>query len=411
MHATALLLSTGIVFMLIASAVDDVASVAAPAQAGSARNGSPPPQEKSQNKENKETVIRQGGIAKLQAELATRITSAPARVMKTNGLAGAMGGAHVKLFADQPQEVLLPIPQLADGQVPLCYFINSKPADAVTEVRVRQREGGNLVVGVRLAGKKQDVEIAWSSVILLASQSITPNATPVEPYAKATACVQSGAPEIARLATATWPNSGKPSDFAANIQRHIQGMKRIQQPRSLDALGILKSGENSICTANANLAAALMRSKGIGCRSLAVIPPISQQLEMHRIVEFSENGRWVPFDPSSLHVDIPTRPWQNIIMARTTTQDEDIAMKPRMAVMIGCPYGQEIELLTSGVMLFGQDFFWTLAKPLAEFEPPEAAARAAAAAWARYLETGTLSPAQLKAASAKTGAQLSEALR
>ena len=48
-------------------------------------------------------------------------------------------------------------------------------------------------------------------------------------------------------------------------------------------------------------------------RSVAVIPPISQRLEMHRIVEFAESGRWVPFDPSSLHPDIPTRPWHNII--------------------------------------------------------------------------------------------------
>src|SRR5207237_3233566 len=160
------------------------------------------------------------------------------------------------------------------------------------------------------------------------------NKTPADPYGKPTACVQSAADQIAKLAAETWPKTGKPSEFAANIQRHIGGMKRIEQPRSLDALGIVKSGENSICTANANVAAALMRSKGSSCRSLAVIPPISQRLEMHRIVEFSDSGRWVPFDPSSLQTDIPTRPWQNIIMARTTTQAEEGAMKPRMGAMV-----------------------------------------------------------------------------
>src|SRR5262249_45050936 len=188
--------------------------------------------------------------------------------------------------------------------------------------------------------------------------------------------------------------------FAANIQRHIRDMKRVEQPRTLDALGILKSGENSICTANANLAAALMRSKGIACRSVAVIPPTGQRLEMHRIVEFSEGGRWLPFDPSSLQTDIPAKPWQNIIMARTTTADEQVAMKPRMGVMVGCPYAQEIELLTPGVNLFGQDFFWTMARPLAEFEPTEEAARLAANAWTRYLETGTLSQGQRQAGAA-----------
>ena len=42
-----------------------------------------------------------------------------------------------------------------------------------------------------------------------------------------------GLPPIAKLAAATWPNTGKPSEFAANIQRHIQGMKRMAQPRSI----------------------------------------------------------------------------------------------------------------------------------------------------------------------------------
>jgi hypothetical protein len=43
-------------------------------------------------------------------------------------------------------------------------------------------------------------------------------------------------------------------------------------------------------------------------------------------------------------------------------------------------YGQEVELLTPGVILIGQDFFWTMATPLAEFEPTDEATRLAAAA-------------------------------
>jgi hypothetical protein len=356
-------------------------------------------------------AIRQEGLASLQAKLVKRIMSTPARVMKNSGLAGAMGGARVKVSSSRPQEVVLPIPQLADGQVPVCYFISTSPADAAIEFRLRKREGGNLVVAVRLAGKKQDVRVAWSSVVLLSPRDVTPNCAPAKPYRAATACAQSRAKEVVELATATWPRTGKAAAFAANIQRHIREIKRVERPRSLDAVGIIKSGENSICTANANLASALMRSKGIACRSVAVIPPNSQRLEMHRIVEFSENGRWVPFDPSSLQADIPAKPWQNIIMAKTTTPDEQVAMKPRRGAMLGCPYGQEAELLTSGVNLFGLDFFWTMAKPLAEFEPTEEASRLLAAAWARYLKTGTLTQDQLKAASAKTAAELVELLK
>ena len=85
-------------------------------------------------------------------------------------------------------------------------------------------------------------------------------------------------------------------------------------------------------------------------------------------------------------------------------------MKPRLGIAIGCPYGQEIELLTSGAGLVGEDMFWTLAKPLAEFEPTEEATRLARDAWIRYLETGALAQGQLKAGTAKTAAELVEQL-
>ncbi len=86
-------------------------------------------------------------------------------------------------------------------------------------------------------------------------------------------------------------------------------------------------------------------------------------------------------------------------------------MKPRMGSMKGCLYGQEIELLSTGVNLSGQDFFWTMAKPLTAFEPTDEAIRSAAATWNRYLETGTLTQGQLKTASAKTAAEFGEFLR
>ncbi len=179
----------------------------------------------------------------------------------------------------------------------------------------------------------------------------------------------------------------------------------------MDALGIVKSGENSICTANANLAAALLRAKGIASRSLAVIPPTGQRLEMHRIVEFADGDGWRSFDPSSLHADIPTKPWQNIIMAKSTAWDEKMAMKLRPGIMAGCPYGQEIEMLSSGVNLNGPDFYWTIAKALAEFDPSDEAIQLAVKAWNRFLETGTVSPGQLKAAFAQNADEFAESLR
>ena len=355
-------------------------------------------------------AIQTAGLAERQAELAKVVTSAPAGPMKGPGLAAAAGGMHLRVLADKPQEVLLPIPQLNEGQVPIALFVESTPADAVTEYRLRTRDDGNVVLGVKLAGKPQEVRLAWSAVVLLAPKIGPPDRTPAEPFRKPTACVQADAEAITKLSAATWPKSEKPAEFAANIQKHIREMKRTERPRSLDAVGILKCGENGICTANANLASALMRSKGIACRSVAVIPPIGQKLEMHRIVEYADGDRWVPFDPSGIATDVPAKPWQNIVMAKTTIADEEAAMKPRMAAMRGCPFGQEAELLTSGVTLFGQDFFWAQATPLAEFEPTEEAARRAREAWEAYLKSGKLTAGQLKAGAAKSAADLGGAL-
>jgi hypothetical protein len=356
-------------------------------------------------------AVQTDGLAARQAELAKGIAAAPARPMKGSGLVGVMGGAHVRVLADKPQEVILPIPQLVGHQVPVAYFVASTPAGAVTEYRLRTREDGNVVLGLRLAGKQQDVQLAWSAVVLVAPKPVTADRTPAEPYRKATACVQADAGEVTKLAPTLWPTSEKPADFAAGIQKHVREMKRTARPQSLDAVGILKCGENSICTSNANLAAALMRAKGIACRSLAVVPPTGQRLEMHRIVEFHDGERWVPFDPSGLTADVPARPWQNLVMAKTMIQDEEASMTPRMGAMRGCPYGQEAEMLTPGVTPFGTDFFWTQAAPLAEFEVSEETAKAAAKAWGGYLESGKLSAAQLKAAPAKSAAELADALK
>lgn len=351
-------------------------------------------------------VINQDGLEEPHADLKKALTEGAAGMMKQGGLAGVTGGAHFNVTANSPQEVILPIPQLVDGQVPLCYFIRCMPADSVDEYRLRQRDDENIVVQVRFKGGRREVQLDWSSVVLLAAQAVTPNTTVPEPFRAATSSAQAEAAEIVKLAAETWPASGNAAEFAAKIQRHVQQSQRKQQPRSLDALGILHSGENSICTANANLAAALMRAKGIACRSMAVVPPISQRLEMHRVVEFFDDNRWVSFDPSSLQTDIPAKPWQNVVMAKTTVWDEKMAATPRMGAMLGCPYGQEAEMLSSGITLWGQDFFWSMAKPLAEFEPDEESVRMARESWQRYLDTGRFTQAQLKAASAKTSAEL-----
>jgi hypothetical protein len=307
---------------------------------------------------------------------------------------------RTKVLTAGAHEILLSMPQLTDTQIPICFAVATTLQPAGTELRLREREGSNMVVSVRLkADPGQEVQIDWCALILLTDKPSAGDRGPMDSYRRATSCVQSTNKQVNALADRLWPADGKVESYAAAIQDFIRQMKQQKPPRSMDAVSILESGANWICTANANLAAALLRAKGIACRSLAVVPLTGQKLEMHRIIEYFDTGRWTSFDPSLLQQEIPLTPWQNIIMAQTTIPDEELAMKPRMGSAFGCPYGQEVEFLDSGVSLWGNDFFWTLGKPLTEFEVSDKVVDQARREWVHFLASGELSQTQLHAAS------------
>ncbi|MBN2346837.1 MAG: transglutaminase domain-containing protein, partial [Candidatus Aminicenantes bacterium] len=271
---------------------------------------------------------------------------------------------------------------------------------------------GNDFVNAELSGSQgQEAVIVWSAVVLVAGRSLIANRTRPESYRAASACVQSGAAPVRELAARLWPAGGGLERYAGNIQRFIQGMEQRERTWSLDALGILKSGQGGICTANANLACALLRAQGIPCRSLAVIPPISRRLEMHRIVECFASGGWIRFDPSLLHVEIPLKPWQGIIMAKSGIADEEASMRPRIGAMPGCPFGQEAEIAQPGLSLHGSDFFWTVAVPLACFSVSGEAFDLAMKGWEGFVGSGVCAQAQIHAAGASDLAQFVAAMK
>ena len=316
-----------------------------------------------------DVVIDPAGMAEFWKETSAAVAAAPAGAMGGPGLVGVLGGARVKLLKAGRHEVWLPCPQADAAQVPVAYGITTVPMEAGREFRFREREGGNVGVVVKLEGKKgQELRIEWAATVLVGGRKVEMGREEdgVE-FLKSSGCVQSGDERMRVLAEELWPEEGGFAELARAIQGHIRAMKQHRPPRSMDALGILDSGANWICTANANLAAALMRAKGVPARSLAVVPPTGQKLEMHRVVECFTGRNWVVFDPSMLTPAIPLQPWHGVVMARTTIADEEQSMKPRMGVSVGCPVGQELEFSGPGISFSPPDFFWTLAKPLKEY--------------------------------------------
>jgi hypothetical protein len=86
-------------------------------------------------------------------------------------------------------------------------------------------------------------------------------------------------------------------------------------------------------------------------------------------------------------------------------------MKPRMGVTMGCPFGHELEFPEGGMTPWGKDFFWTVAKPLAEFEIGDETRDLATQQWGAFIETGKLSPGQIRAATARDPEAFLDALR
>jgi hypothetical protein len=76
-------------------------------------------------------------------------------------------------------------------------------------------------------------------------------------------------------------------------------------------------------------------------------------------------------------------------------------MIPRMSAMVGCPYGQEFEFSKPTMTGCGNDFFWTVGKPVAEFAVSDEAIKVTADEWKRYLKSGVVSEKQIKASSAR----------
>ncbi len=356
------------------------------------------------------TVVDRAGMSELHGELAGAIAAAPFPA-PGEGLAGATGGSRVKFLRSGLHELIIVLPQSDPNQVPVAYALAVSPENAAREFRLRTRSGGDIVAGIRLDGERgEEVEIRWAAAVLLSSRPSGPEPGDPGEYLRATACVQSGEREIRKLARQLRPGNGDPDAYAAAIQRFIAGMKQVKPPRSLDAAAILESGANWICTANANLAAALLRAGGIPARSLAVIPTDGQRMELHRIVKYYSGGRWRAFDPSSLIPGIPVDPARYLVMSRTTIADEEAAMKPRMGITRGVPYGQELEFLDGGLAFSGTDFFWTTARPLAGFKVGGKAFQRAAAGWRRFLQSGKLSPGQVRAAAAGNAEDFSAAV-
>ncbi|MCX7830472.1 MAG: transglutaminase-like domain-containing protein, partial [Acidobacteria bacterium] len=332
-------------------------------------------------------------------EINSLVKSNPNKIMPNEGIAGAAGGIHLKAFKKGVYYIRIPIPQLTESQCPVFYSLTSNPETSLIERKIQEDKEGNCFLNLKFnVEKNQEIYLKWSSAILLKENGFKKNCSKPDIYLVSTPCVQSASKAIKELSEKLFPSDNDIKKYAKNIRDFIKVMSPKGEPKSLDAIEILKSGNNFICTSNANLTAALFRAKNIPARTVATLPVISSPFEMHMIVDYYDKNKGVSFDPSGVFEDLPLKPYQNVIMAKTTIEDEEKSMKLRAGSMAGCPFGQEAEFSNLGLNLFGEDFFWTTATPLAEFFIDNETAKQCQNLWEKFLKTGNFNEKQKRAA-------------
>lgn len=358
------------------------------------------------------TTLSVEALAQRHPALTARIDTAPALQLTDGGLCGVRCGAAVRLSGKAEAVLQLPLPQLLAGQVPIDFTFAAEPAAAVRQlVLVHDDQGGTALQATVQGQKGDDVRLQWSAVVLLAERSEPATPAMAKEFVQATACAEAEHADIVAFAKGLAEADATPAQLAGALQAWIARQPRKQPARQLDALSLLQNGNHGICTVNANFAAAVLRHRGVPTRSLAVVPTNGMRLEMHRIVAWSADGLWQRLDPSGVHAAVPMRTGDSVVVACTSIADEQRAAKPRMCAPIGCPWGQEMEIVRGPAFAFGTEFFWTQAKPLAAFAADDAAVASARSAWQRFLANGVLDATAERAAASRDLATFAAAWR
>lgn len=242
--------------------------------------------------------------------------------------------------------ITFPVPGTYRDQVPLTFSVRSIPADAVKGYRWKRREDGrNWLCEVEVAPPPSGAYVKWESLVLVGDRprADLPHAPEPEcpdeakPWTRSTACVQSDDPDIRAKAREL-----AQGDVAAYVRKAVgfaaTNPVRMRPGSTLDARCALDTG--SSCTGRANLAAALLRARGIPARTVAHLPTWSGPLFEHWLVEYWHPGAgWTWVEPSLNRIQ--PEPWMVAVLNVAEPEDEDSARSfapyAVRSVMAGAP--------------------------------------------------------------------------
>jgi hypothetical protein len=226
--------------------------------------------------------------------------------------------------------VTFPIPSTQAGQIPLAFDVVCDPPDALRGFRwVRRDEGLNWSCELKIDAPVRGAAVRWEALVLVpgpkrcalpkAKEAEAPHET--RQWLRSTACVQSDdagiAAKAAELAEGT-------RDIEAYVRRVVEFTQAnggsFETAKTVDARAALAFGGSR--TSRANLAAALLRARGIPARTLSHLPTWTKAVHEHWLVEYWHPGTgWVWAEPSLGELQ-PDR-WTVVALAIASADDED----------------------------------------------------------------------------------------
>ncbi|HLK60144.1 MAG TPA: transglutaminase domain-containing protein [Chthonomonadaceae bacterium] len=269
------------------------------------------------------------------------------------GVIRAIERAPVKTKPGVTGVVTFPIPGEYRDQVPLAFRVTSNPPGAIRGYTWRKRpDGMNWLCDVSVSTGPKGALVKYEALVLVGNRDpavLSKTNKPevpadVEKWTHSTACVQSADPIIRKKAEELAQGTEDIETYARKVMAFTSTNRGTGAPfKALDAKAAMACGGS--CTSRANLAAALLRARGIPARTVAHLPLWSGPLYEHWLVEYWHPGvGWVWLE-STLGKWQP-RPWTVAVLNVAMPEDEDRAFDPLHLryVMPGAPHSAVIEL-------------------------------------------------------------------
>lgn len=238
------------------------------------------------------------------------------------------------------------VPGTYRDQVPLAFEVKAEPAKAMKGYKLRLREDGlNWVCDVAVNAGGGEVMVWWEAAVLVADRkpAALPKATApevtaaTERWTRATGCVQSDDPGVVKRAEELAKGTADVGEYAKKVTEWVANNQGTGKPfYTLDAAAAIGCGGS--CTSRANLAAALLRARGIPARTVAHLPRWAGPHYVHWLTEYWHPGHgWVTIEPSNNQIQ--PDPSTYVVLNVANPDDEEHAefASLRSGVMAGAP--------------------------------------------------------------------------